>query len=406
MLKKIAGGYSWLVVVEGLNNIVPLVVVPYLTRVLGLPAYGKTVLGMAVFSYLVILCDFGFSLHGVSRIAQANELDRPKILFAITAWKMILASIAFLICFVVVSLVCTRKEEYLLYLGTFVGVYGQGMFPTWFLQGVGKIKEGALIMMSTRAMYFLLIFSLIRAPRDYFLVNFCFSTSSIVAVVGAYAMILKSYPIRRTGIQDVLLEAKSSLPVFVTLAGTSLYRNANALILGMFGTPAVVANYSISEKMTKAIQGMVNPAAQAIYPYHAKAVVAGDQTSSSLRGIYGLCFLSLLVIAVVAVYVCAPLGIKLFAGKAYPDMIFNLRILSVVILFGGISYWIGLLNFLSCGRSREFAILTNAMGAVSVLATLLMVPFFGGRGAIYSMIMSELGLMLLMIWRSGFHAPR
>lgn len=403
MLRKIAKGYSWLVVVEALNNVVPLVVVPYLTRVLGVSGYGKTVLAMAIFSYMVILCDFGFSLHGVARIAQAKEEERGGILYSVTLGKAILAVSAFFLGSVWAYLATSSMFDFLLYVGTFVGVFGQGMFPVWFFQGVGKIKEGALIMLGTRSGYLILIFLLIQKPSDYFVVNLCFSASSIAAAVIAYAFLATKYRMQIFKPRTIIEELHKALPVFVTLAGTSLYRNANSVIIGMFWSPAIVAHYSIAEKVVKAVQGMVNPAAQALFPYHAKSVLAGDRSSASFRGIYGMGFLILLASACLSMILLAPQVILVLAGEGFPEMVNNLRLLSVVILLGGVSYWIGLLRFLSCGKAKEFAYLTNIMGFFSVIAAFVMVPFWGAFGAIVAMLVSELALVVLMLWRVRTH---
>jgi PST family polysaccharide transporter len=57
---KIAQNAGWLMILQLSSYAVPLLLLPYLTRVLGLHAFGELALAWAVLAYAGIFADFGW----------------------------------------------------------------------------------------------------------------------------------------------------------------------------------------------------------------------------------------------------------------------------------------------------------------------------------------------------------
>ena len=58
--------------------IFPLIVLPYLTRVLTVPGYGVVAYVKAIMAYMQLIVDFGFMLSGTKDIVMAGE-DKDEI---------------------------------------------------------------------------------------------------------------------------------------------------------------------------------------------------------------------------------------------------------------------------------------------------------------------------------------
>ncbi|WP_431621550.1 oligosaccharide flippase family protein, partial [Enterobacter hormaechei] len=81
MLKNII----YLFGMQGVNYLIPLIVLPYLVRVLGPQEYGRLGFSVAIIQYLVLLIDFGFNLLSSSRIAKnKNNLSIVSRIYSIT----------------------------------------------------------------------------------------------------------------------------------------------------------------------------------------------------------------------------------------------------------------------------------------------------------------------------------
>ncbi|MBB7893266.1 oligosaccharide flippase family protein, partial [Escherichia coli] len=58
---------------QGTNYLLPLIILPYLVRVLGPEQYGRLGFSVAIIQYLILLIDFGFNLLSSARIAKNKE---------------------------------------------------------------------------------------------------------------------------------------------------------------------------------------------------------------------------------------------------------------------------------------------------------------------------------------------
>src|SRR5579864_8186188 len=76
--RKLLSNMFWLYALQGLNYLVPLAVLPYLIRVLGVERYGLIAFAQSFAQYFVILTDYGFNLSATRHIARMQH-DRESV---------------------------------------------------------------------------------------------------------------------------------------------------------------------------------------------------------------------------------------------------------------------------------------------------------------------------------------
>ncbi len=72
-LRRLLDNIVSLYLLQGLNYLIPLAVLPYLVRVLGMEAYGLVAVAQSFAQYFNILTDYGFNFSATRSIAQSKH---------------------------------------------------------------------------------------------------------------------------------------------------------------------------------------------------------------------------------------------------------------------------------------------------------------------------------------------
>lgn len=185
-------------VLQAANYLLPLITVPYLTRVLGVEKYGLVALAQAVIQYFIILTTFGFELSATREIAtHRHDRDRVSRIFAnVLGMQALLCCAGFGLLYLLTMLVPRLAEDPRVYLITYSMVLGRILFPVWFFQGVEKMKYSTALSLGARILFVFLIFVVIRSADDYYLVPLLNGLGMIVAGLIGIVVAVRHFKIR------------------------------------------------------------------------------------------------------------------------------------------------------------------------------------------------------------------
>ena len=178
-----ATNFISLVLLQGVNYLLPLLSFPFLFRILGVERYGLVTFGYALMQYFVMFTDFGFNLSATKYISQHrnNLRDINNYLNSAMIGRFILCAISFLVLLLLITSFDKFKLESTLYLLYFGIIIGNVMFPMWFFQGMENMKYITIFNIVAKSLSFIPFFIFIRGPEDYILVPICYSVGFILA---------------------------------------------------------------------------------------------------------------------------------------------------------------------------------------------------------------------------------
>ena len=396
--KTVAVNYFSLLVLQGTNYILPLLTLPFLVRVLGAEKFGLVMFAQALATFLSVLVDFGFNLSGTREVSLARHQkeELSKIFSAILIIKVVLCIVALTLLFVIINLFDRFSVEPNVYYLSFGVVIGQALFPIWFFQGIEKMKFVTTVNILAKVIFTVLVFVLIRQESDYISVPTYNSLGFIVAGIVGLFLSLKYVSFTWPGFKTIRRLVVESSSLFVSSFAISLYTSSNALILGLFTGDIIVGVYSSMEKLVLAIKNIYSPLYQALYPWLSKqADLKKVNIINKLKPvIFSLGFLVIMVI--------------IFFGRTILDQIFDdevissysiiFKILSFTAMFSGLNM---LYNTLFFPAIKKYKIRMNILifgGLFSLLLSLILVKYFGIFGTAYTVISTELLLLILGLY--------
>jgi PST family polysaccharide transporter len=254
--------------------LLPLLLIPYLTRVLGIEKYGVVAFGLSMVQMVCVLTDFGFNLSATYRIARERD-DRRAVGRLIGAVLTCKTLILLFLCAGMLAYVLWGQSEFAwqrqFLLLMILSAIGQTYQPIWFFQGIERMAFITLFTLFSRAMFVVSVFLFVKSGRDLNLVAIANGLSNVAAAaLGVFVMIRLGYRSRWPGWHEVWRTFVDSTHYFWSRAAVMIYTSGSVFFLGMASTPVQVAHYSAAEQLYRGAQALFNSVPQAMYPHMAR----------------------------------------------------------------------------------------------------------------------------------------
>lgn len=380
--------------------LVPLVTIPYLTRVLGPSSWGLLAFAQAFAGYLLIVIEYGFSLSATREIARFQD-DRKKvgeIMSDVLGAKLFLAVLCLAVSLIALRWVPFFHEHPILLWAAFCWSACQGFNMLWYFQGMERVGPFAKVDVTTKILAAIGIFVFVHRPGDDWKVLGLQAVMSLVSAgvtMGiAYSETSFAFPRPASAWQAL----RMGWTMFFFRSSVSLYTVGNAFILGLFAPSAVVGYYAAAEKLSRAAFAALNPVSQAVYPRVVRLIHRVPLEASRLvkhtLGLMGIVGGSLGVL----LFAFAPWIVRVILGKNYYPVVPMLEVLAFLPFLIGLSNVFGLLWMLPLGMDRAFNTVILTAGLLNLTLAIILAPAFSGQGMAWAVVTAELYVVIAMYY--------
>lgn len=392
--------------IQFMNYLFPLITIPFVVRVLGAEKFGLVSFAAAFTAYFSMLIDYGFNFSATRSVSinRENKIKEAQIISYVYLIKFVLLIFSILVFVPIVLCVDFFYGERELYLYSFLAVIGTFLTPLWYFQGVEKMLVIAGLTFGIRLILVLSIFIYISNNNDYKLYTLLNSLSSITIGLISFFFVIKkfSFP-KKENIPNLLNELKESSILFVSNLSINLYTVSNTFILGLFAPPVIVGYWSAADKIRMAVQNILTPITQGIYPYLSKLFNSSfSEAIKFIKKIFSIIVLISIIGSIILFFFSEQLVI-LILGKDYLSSIYILKIISFLPFIIMISNIAGIQILLNIKGSKEFTIVVFIAAIINILLSLLLVPKMLAVGTAISVLITEIFVTLFM---SGFAYKR
>lgn len=396
---------AYLFVLQGINQLFPLIVLPYLMKCLGAYGYGMVGYALAVVQYVDLIVTFGFNLSATKLIAQVRSGQRQ---YSMLFWNVLTAKLCLFIIsclFLCLCLNCIpelRAYKWSVY-ATLPMALGSMFTYIWLFQGLGLIRIFSIMNTCSKLCLLPLIFIFVKTKEDYlaaaFLQAIVFVATAIVSNIYLFKkkLICWERPTRR----GVFMVMKDSLPLFLSSASTSIYTQLFIVILGFYCTTEMIGSYTSAERIMRAVVFILYvPISQSFFPKISnqvkESIVLARKSFDNAKLLVAFLMFSVSIF----LFLGAPY-ISQWLGKSYENFEVLLKIMTLAPIAIGLGAVYGQLGLIAMGNSRDRSHFRNVYfisALVSVVSVFLLVPFLKEIGAACSLVFSEWLVCILMIY--------
>lgn len=394
----------YLIILQGLNFVAPILVFPYLMVTLGAEKFGYISFSLAVCQYLMLIVDFGFNLSATKRIALAkdNQDDIDRIFSSTMRAKLWLLALSFAILTVIALIPQFRVYRETMFV-MFTIVIANTFSFFWLFQGLGKVRTISIVNTFTKLSVLPLTFIFVKESSDYIQAAFIQSMVYVVSAVITIIIILrkklaKYVPLDVREATDAL---KDSFPLFLSTAATSMYTACFIIVLGYFALPSEVGQYAAVDKIMRALSSLILlPVLQAFYPtISAMSDSRREEAKLIVKKLFVVEVIGMTALGV-AMYFCSPIVIRLL-GSEYDGAEPIFKIMSAAPIFIGMGGVLAQLVLLALGNEnskRRYRNTYLTAGAVALITVFIATPFFHAEGTAMSLLFTEFTVFVLMAY--------
>lgn len=392
-----------LFVLQGTNYLLPLITLPYLVRVLGPEKYGLIAFTLSFITYFTVFVDYGFNLSATREISR-NRDDHEKvsaIFSTVMIIKLAFMLVGFILLYVIAGFWPTLGKEWTLASVVYLAVAGNALFPIWFFQGMEDMKTISVVSILAKVLVVAGIFLLVHKESDYILAA-CLQSSSIL-IAGFISMTIILGKSRITpvlpGASQIMAQLREGWHVFTSTAAMTLYSNSNIFILGLITNNVIVGYYSAAEQLVKAVQGLMTPISQAIYPHISQMVDRSREMALKFihKAFVRIGLLSFLLSFLL--FILAEPLVLFILGDKFTHSVAILRVLAFIPFLVALSNVLGIQTMLTFGLKKEFSRIIIISGVINIALIIPLVYLYGGTGAATSVLLTELFVTALMAYR-------
>lgn len=388
-----------------INFAVTLLILPYLARTLGVRGWGEVVFVQLVINYLLWITNWGFYLGATRRVSakRDNQEVLSGMLFNTLAAQWFLTLVLFLVgsAILVVFFSVNQKMMYIAASGLLIGNI---LTPIWYLNGLEKIKEAAMIQLSVKLLSIPLIFLFVHEKSDtvtYLVIN------SICSIVVGLLVMYQLYKFghlrwKELRIFKIYRVVKVDFRLFLGALWANLNGSLIPTVLGILGGPTALGYYNLAERAKSAAITVLQPISQALFPRmcylfqhdHGSARRLLKQSAWILLGLSGTVSIVLFVFAADV--------LKLLGGNEFAEGESVLRWMAFTTFFTTASAFMTHQILIPAGHAKSY---NRAMFFTLMLNAVLVMPIIswqGAQGAAIVLFITE----LFMVGYVFFHLQR
>ena len=359
----------WQYGLQILKYVFPLLLIPYLTRVLGTDGYAVYAYVVAFMGVMQVIADFGFMLSGTKKVVElrGDTAALSRLVGAITAARLMLLAGLLVATLVIAHFIPIMAVNLVYVAWAFLATAGRALLPDFLFQGHEQMGPLTTRYFATKGVQVVLTLLLVNGPEDLVLVAVADVASEIVDIVWSYRAQKRLFGvgISRPTPRESVEELRESAIYCVSNVSSTLLSGFTTLIIGFAITDrADIAYWSLTLTTVSAVQALYTPITNSLYPHMLNSRDFGFAKK------LGLLALPALVVGTVAYCLLSEPIMLLLGGPGYMGGAKVMVDLSPVLFFSFYSMFLGWPILGALGHVKELTGSTVVTGAVNIAALL------------------------------------
>jgi len=381
---------------QAITYLLPIIILPYLFRVIGPEKFGLISFAQAFVQYFMILTDYGFSISATKEISLCRQEHAKvcKVFSTVMTAKLALAFLSLLLLGIIVYFIPKFRNDWMVYVFSFGAVVGNTIFPVWFFQGTEKMKYISDLNIIGGIILALLIFFFVKGPQDYLMVPLIYSCVFLITGLLGQYIVFRRFKVafKFPGYQNIRRQLAASWDIFISAVAINAYTTTRIFTMGLLTNNIITGFYSVAEKIASFIQTFpLASFTQALFPRLSKIFHRNKGKALEIMQRLQQITITISLICLPLIFIFAHLIIRIICGGDYYETVLTLRLLLISVFFVSANAF-RVQFLLVCGKTHIYSRIHVIMAMVGLPLIFLLIYAFSYKGAAAAAVAIEAGI--------------
>lgn len=396
---SIIKNYLYNTVYQIMSMLIPLITMPYLTRVFDPDQLGLNSLSLSIANYFMLFGVLGMQMYGNRQIAYVRD-DKEKL--AKTFWslytvQLATSSISLIIYYVFVS--CFTNTNTTIYLIQGLNIISVIIDISWLFMGLEDFKKVVIRNTFARLVGLLCIFIFIKSSDDLLLYALLTVVVNIVSILLMWLYVPRYVGKIVVDKKIVRRTIKPLLKLFLPQIATQVYTLLARTLVGILSTNDQVIFYDYSQKIVNMVLAMITSIGVVLLPRVSNIIGNGkhDEVPRIIEKTFKI--VSYLAIPMSIGLMCvSKILVSWFLAPKYLEVGQLTSWTSLIIIAVSWANIIGVQYLIATKQENKYTLSIIIAAIVNLIMNVCLIPKHGASGAIISLIAAEyIGIIIQLI---------
>ena len=391
---KVIKNYLYNLSYQILTIILPIITVPYVTRIFTSEALGNYVFYNSIVSYFSLFAMLGIGVYGTKQIAAASDVSST--FWNIYAIQLIASILAIAVYLIVAFSIPQMSGVIPLIVG--ITLFANMMDISWLFSGKEDFKKITIRNIVVRLIGVISIFTFVKSSDDLYLYVFLIV---IFDFLGQFVMWVPAKKFIKRPSFNAKVIKKNLHPIvllFLPQVAISLYVVLDRTLLGLLGSYSDVGIYEQGQKLISILLKVVSSLGVVMLPRVANLLSERRDKEAQNMVKFSFILYNLIIFPMIFGLIAVnEVFVKLFLGQNFQDVKYVLYVIVFNIMFVGWTNILGYQVLVVRNKNKEFMLSTTIPAFVSVAVNIAVIPFFGYIGASITSVVVEI-LVFAIQW--------
>ncbi len=399
--KSLKINFIYLVLYKAFIVLVPLIVAPYVSRILGKELIGEYSYWMSLIGYFTLIADFGLDDYGSRMIAKKrdNKEEYSKIFYEIMACRLLLGALLLIIFFSLTFSSVFGENNIVIFTILSLHIIGTSLSSFSLFSGLEKFKEITIRTVIVKLLLVILIFLFVRKKDDFinYIIIYAFVVLSTPLLMIPYLFKLLARP--KFFNFNFLIHFKKCFAYFIPILSLTFYSLIDkSMIMWITNNNAENGYFEQASKIISVINNALNALnllmlSRISYLYEIKAY---DEIKSKTTKSFRLLFL-LALPCVFGLILVSKDFIPFFFGKEFAEASNLMYFLAPTLLFTAYRNLLQSVYYVPKNKMWANNLFIILGIIINVSLNMVLIKKYGALGAAISMFIADFIVSIIML---------